>query len=75
MILLYPCQTPPGVLHPGLGSSAQDVDRVKQVQQRVTKMLRVPLTRNKSSLYDKEEVYCSYHINEIQKAKCFFFRL
>lgn len=36
-------------------------------------MLRVPLAGNKSSLYGKEEMYCSYQENRMQKAKYLFF--
>lgn len=41
----------------------KDVEGVKQVQRRATKMLRVALAGNKSSLYAEEEMYCSTYLS------------
>lgn len=41
----------------------EDVDRAKQVQRRATRMFRVTLAGNKSSLYDKDKKYCSTYLS------------
>lgn len=60
------------------GSRQKDVEGVKQVQRRATKMLRVTLAGNKSAFHAEEEMDCSTYLSHKYSAEgqiLFFSRL